>query len=80
MNEQEGCNFCNSGIYFRGHIVNPAMSQMAGYQADLVLNSRMPTILGAMAGEINGSEKMLTKVGESVVIQPGGAINVTGRG
>lgn len=79
MDDEEGSNFCNSGIYFRGRIVNPAMSQMTGYQLDLVLNSKMPTILGAMAGEINGTEKMLTKVGESVAIQPGGVINVTGR-
>lgn len=77
MDEQEGSNFCNSGIYFRGRIINPATFQMVGYQADLVLNSKMPTILGAMAGELNGKERMLTKVGESVTIQPDGGVVVT---
>ena len=76
MAELERSDFCNTGIYFRARIIDQATFRVSGYQADLVLKTQMPTVLGALAGELGAGEKMLTKTGQKVVIRDGGTIDV----
>jgi len=77
LGDVDGSDFCNTGVYFRAHVVNQSTFRVAGYQADLVLKAQMPTVLGAFAGEVGSNEKMITKTGESVAVRESGAIDVT---